>query len=309
MTKLLLSIILSTLALCVDTQAASPLQDSSIKTQSTLSEESTTNEVRWYQVELLIFKQRPISTEIDELWPKDITLSYPDNWETLKTPDQYQALYQKSPLVNTPFILIDKKLLQLAPVKSRLQTNRNEILFHGAWRQSLTQNLDKKNDNATTTILIRGGKTFDDHTELEGSVSLSLLRYLHIDSNLWLTSFVPTGSQPVTGPTAKNESAEQTLVETPVAETAVIETWPALPIYPTMKNKTAMDAASLDVNIDNPAPPVEKKYQVDSIVVNQQSRRMRSYEIHYLDHPKFGILVSFVPLDKTTFQPIPRVQP
>jgi len=126
---------------------------------------------------------------------------------------------------------------------------------------------------------------------------------------------VPVGSQAtVASATAENKTADQAVVEkpdaeVPVVEAPIVETWPALPMYPTMKLKMAADAASPDADGTNAAPLAEKKYQVDSIVVNQQSRRMRSHEIHYIDHPKFGILVSLIPLDKNTLQPIPRVQP
>jgi hypothetical protein len=81
--------------------------------------------------------------------------------------------------------------------------------------------------------------------------------------------------------------------------TAVIpeEKWPDLPIYPLLRS-TATTGTD-----ENPAP--ENKYQVDEVVLNNQSRRMRSYETHYIDHPRFGILIRFVPLDTNTLQPIP----
>lgn len=289
MNRLFPAIFLSALLFGAATHAAPPLQDSNVSTQATLTEESSVNEARWYQVELLIFKQRPVAVEIAEIWPRDIILSYPDNWETLKSADDYQTLYQKKTSVNTPFILLDKKNSQFATIKSNLQTNRNTILFHAIWRQSLTQNLDKKNNNAPTSILIRGGQVFDGHSELEGSISLNLLRYLHIQTNLWLAHFVPVAEN-----SSEKKDGEQTPVEV---------SWPELPIYPTLKNKMTLDDTAA---IDTPAE--EKKYQIDEIVLNQQSRRMRSYETHYIDHPKFGILIRLVPLDKTTFQPIPPAQ-
>ena len=304
MTKQLLTVFLSALLFGVAAQAAAPVQDSSIKTQATLTEESSVNEVRWYQVELLIFKQRPISTEIDEIWPKDIVLSYPDNWETLKSPDDYQAIYQKKSAVNTPFILLDKKNYQFAGIKSKLQTNRNDILFHAAWRQSLTQNIDKKNNNAPTSILIRGGQVFDGHAELEGSISLNLLRYLHIHTNLWLTHFVPATTKPTTETAAANNPVtENTVAENKDAAQVPAEVnWPELPMYPALKNQMLDDSSAPNTEVP------EKKYQIDEIVFNEQSRRMRSYETHYIDHPKFGILVRLIPLDKNTLQPIPPAQ-
>jgi hypothetical protein len=202
----------------------------------------------------------------------------------LKTPDEYQSLYQKKPVINTPFILLDKKYFQFSAIEKKLQINRNDILFHGAWRQSLTQNLDQKTDTGTVSLLIHGGETFDDHNELEGSISLSLQRYLHITTNLWLTHFVPA-------------SASASTVE-PIkpTEPVTVENWPTLPTFPLQKLMTT-DTSNTAVT--------EKKYQVDEIITNKQSRRMRSYETHYIDHPRFGILVRFIPLDTNTLLPIP----
>lgn len=274
----------------MEIQAADAQNDKVFSSQSTGAEESTINEVRWYQIELLIYKQRPVSTEIAELWPKDIVLTYPDNWDSLKTPDQYQTLYQKKSVVNTPFILLDKKQFQFSSLERKLQLNRNNILFHGAWRQSLTQNLDPNADTKITPILIQGGDHFDDHYELEGSITLSLLRYLHVDTNLWLTHFVPITS-------VKSEAA----VDSSSAK------WPELPAFPlvmTRDNSTNTNSTT-PVDATIPAAVVEKKYQVDEIALNRQSRRMRSYETHYIDHPKFGILIRMIPLDTNTMLPIP----
>jgi hypothetical protein len=291
MTRFFLIGFLSVLLMSAATQAAAVSVDGDLATQSSTAEESLSNEVRWYQVELLIFKQRPISTEVNETWPKDITLSYPDNWDTLKTPDEYQALYQKKSFVNTPFILLDKKYFQLSSLKNKLQINRNDILFHGAWRQSLKQNLEQKGGPDSTSLLIRGGASFDEHTELEGSISLSLLRYLHVDTNLWLTRFAPQNNIPVPATEVEAENTDQ----------ASVINWPELPVFPLLKTKVVETASSTDIT------PVmaEKKYQVEEIVINKQSRRMRSYETHYIDHPKFGILIRLIPLDSNSLLPIP----
>jgi len=290
----------------VSLQAATTTKaEDSISSASTVAEESTVSEVRWYQIELLIFKQKPLSTEIAELWPRDIVLNYPENWDSLKTPDEYQAMYQKKSVVNTPFILLDKKQFQFSGIEKKLQINRNDILFHGAWRQSLTQNLDQKGETQFTPILIRGGEHFDDHTELEGSITLSLLRYLHVDTNLWLTRFAPVSVTATSNPPASTSAA----TDTKAAPLPV--NWPELPTYPLLAAVTATsnpqtvpaDGSSPAANNPNAVP--EKKYQVDEIALNKQSRRMRSYETHYIDHPKFGILIRMTPLDTNTMLPLP----
>jgi len=314
MTRLFFVSILLLLMSSIPSQAATAASDDDFSSQTAGPEESAVNEVRWYQVELLIYKQKSVSTEINEIWPKDITLSYPDNWDTLKTPSEYEELYQKKSVVNTPFILLDKKQFQFSGVEKKLQANRNEILFHGAWRQSLTQNLDQKAENPQTPILIHGGNTFDDHMELEGSITLSLQRYLHVDTNLWLTRFVPVKVSPAT-------PATPAVTPAPVADGAAASipppalNWPELPAFPLLKPMNsstttatiAVTTTAQDTSAAKPTetPVVEKKFQVDEIALNKQSRRMRSYETHYIDHPKFGILIRMTPLDTNTMLPIP----
>jgi len=319
MTRLFFISILLLLTSSIPSQAATAAADDDFSSQTAGPEESAAvNEVRWYQVELLIYKQKSVSTEINEVWPKDITLSYPDNWDTLKTPAEYEALYQKKSVVNTPFILLDSKQFQFSKTEKKLQLNRNEILFHGAWRQSLTQNLDQKAENPQTPILIHGGNTFDDHMELEGSITLSLQRYLHVDINLWLTRFVPVTANPVTPATPAVTPAPVTDGAAASTPAPVALTWPELPAFPLLKQMSssttittpAANTTAQDTNATTPAtaPAVvaaEKKSQVDEIALNKQSRRMRSYETHYIDHPKFGILIRMTPLDTNTMLPIP----
>lgn len=232
-------------------------------------EEDSVSDSRWYQVELMIYRQSTLGGEITELWSNELTLAYPDNWVLLQTPEQYSQMTGKKSAINTPFILLDKKQPVFTQLEKKLQLNRNDILFHSTWRQLLKRG-KTPDEEVNPSILVKGGRKFDDRYELEGSVSLRLSRYLHFKTNLWVSRFIP-------------------------ASTEIIPTWPALPSFP-------VAAANAQTGLAETLP----QYQVDEIVLHQQSRRMRSYEVHYIDHPKIGMVIQLIPLDTNTMLPIPK---
>jgi hypothetical protein len=248
--------------------------DDETSAASTAVEAVGTHEVRWYQVELLVFRQKSNASALDEVWPKDISLGYPEQWESLKTPEQYEAFAQKGATSATPFILLEKNHFQLDGFARNLRANHNDILFHAAWKQPLTQHLDQKGEARGTTLLVNGGSRYDNHYELEGSVTLSLQRYLHINTNLWLSHFVPATN----------------------ADSTTTGGWPALPENPLLKAETNGSDSGM----------ATKQFVINEIVTDRQTRRMRSHETHYLDHPKLGIAIRFTPLDASSSTTAPH---
>ena len=133
------------------------------------------------------------------------------------------------------------------------------LLWHEAWLQPVVT------EDKTIPILIQVGKHYDDQYEVDGTISISRSRFLHVNTNLVYTKF-----------TSKYQQRP-------------------IPI-------------TLDI-----APEVAKKYpQVIeweserrrflplSSHKLQQSRRMRSSTLHYIDHPYFGILMR---VEKFHYQP------
>ncbi|MDP1932133.1 MAG: CsiV family protein [Gammaproteobacteria bacterium] len=134
------------------------------------------------------------------------------------------------------------------------QSSAYRVLFHNAWRQPMTRR------NGATAVVVSGGRTYNQRSELEGSVSLYFNNTedrVVFDSNVWLTSF------------SAAQSSE--------------EDW-SLPVLPAV-----MLAASADEN----AEAVE--YHINRIIQLRQVRDMRSGEFHYIDHPAMGILVQITP--------------
>jgi hypothetical protein len=210
---------------------------------------------RRYQVEMIIFsrtEKKLNNANQQEIWPKNITLAYPNNLISLKPTGSNDA---------DGFTLLAPNERRLNSQAATITKNANyTLLFHQAWRQMIY----RKN----TSIFISGGKTFNGHQELEGSIDLSVGQYLKFKNNLWLTQFLPLAI-------TANASA---------AAPEANESWPELPALPNadfMASDTISDATT--------------GYFINRIVKITQQRSMRSVEIHYIDHPLLGIIITIVP--------------
>lgn len=269
----------------------------------------------WYQVELLVFSYESPDNAQQELWPRELGLHYPARIVALRTAGQSEILLNNqatidadqeplpatdnepavapdpaaestlSPLTvqlgEQPFTLLDNDQLSFSPFIGRLARQADiRPLFHGAWRQPISERSEAE------SILITGGDKFDEHYELEGSISLGLERYLHIKTDLWLSTFV------------SNLGREK-------------NPWPVLPPRPvvsSIKNDTlAADPFSAATNqpgsaghsrLFNPFHTLSgNRFAVDRTIALRQDRRMRSNELHYIDHPLLGLLVRITPYE------------
>lgn len=110
--------------------------------------------------------------------------------------------------------------------------------------------------NKALPVLIRGGDTFGQHHRLEGTVRVVLSRYLHLETDLWLGEFTQTEAPAATG-----------------LESVVI-----------LEDGT---------RVVEPAPVW---FEPTRLIRMQESRRMRSKELHYLDHPSLGVISKIIPL-------------
>ena len=138
------------------------------------------------------------------------------------------------------------------------RSSRYELLLHQAWRQPI--------GNKPIPILIQTGNRYDELYEVDGTLSFSRSRFLHLRTDLWFTQFEPKFNR-------------QQFVRMQLGDlTAQAEKYPELVAFE--RNK--------DTHI-----------AVHSHAL-RHSRRMRSSVLHYIDHPFFGVLVK---IDNFTYSP------
>ncbi len=191
------------------------------------------NEGRSYQVEVLIFKRNFASLGNNENWQQDIRLAYPQNTSAISD-------------------IVPKSQHQLGGHNYTLRRSEQyTVLFHKAWRQTMWEKAK------SPWLIIRGGRDFGEHKELEGAIRIHIGRYLHVTTDLWLSDY-------------SSPSNLAAVNRTPI---------------PLLGRSTSTFA---NFNQSRSIP--------NQLYIFREKRRMRSKETHYIDHPLMGIMVRMLPL-------------
>jgi|GEM_PF-2301912 len=171
-----------------------------------------------------------------------------------------QKLVEPTDLRKTSFMFLPQSKFQLNGIKQRIDRALDlRLLAHFAWRQPVKSELAQP-------VLVQVGQQYGVSFELEGVVTLSKNRYLHFDSNLFYSTF------------------KQGLMHNRM-------NWGIF-----SENQTATDA----INAEHFSTEQEQSFDVfrpvdtdfeRELTANYKSmRRIKENEIHYLDHPLFGVL-------------------
>lgn len=254
-----------------------------------------------YRVELLVFSQP--SGAAAEHWDATPELAYPKNTRFLIYPGEQVAA--PSPLPTPPipdgtaavegsappgpvqptlFATLDQGQRQLAGMAAAMQrSGRYRILFHEAWIQPVSSQTQ-----ALPIVLDRSGDG-GAWPALQGTIKLYLSRYLYLDTNLWLNTqgeYLQGSWRMPAPPLAPVSSARETAVYKQAGQPgATASTEPSL--QPAVAD-TGITAAS-----DEALGP---DYPFRHAVLLKQTRRLRSGEIVYVDHPLLGVLIRIGPI-------------
>ena len=221
---------------------------------------------KWYRVEVIIFTQKDVFG--DELSPRDIELTYPENLIELNN----------NRLAYTPLANSERKLGPDAYSLNR--TGVYKVLYHQAWKQpglapahAPWVNIDISNDN----------------TALSGSLRVYLSSYLHMESNLW---YITYASPPETANSLDADplaSAPET--QAPQPELAPWPTPPRSPlVMPVAPPSDTRDSNPFDfIAVENSTLEVQQR-EVADIILLKQASRLKLNKLHYFDHPKMGLL-------------------
>lgn len=291
---------------------------------------------RWYQVELLIFSHEGGATA--EQWEPLPELSYPNKARFLMYPKQIISRQQqhdgvsevdqfgrqflrpapedidntqtvpdipvagtsaaapqaaqdaKATIASTPtaFTALSKKSAEFYGKAAYMQrSGRYKTLFHETWVQPV-----QGESTAVPIIIDRSGDS-GQWPSLQGSVKLHIARYLHIETNLWLNTqgeYLP-GEWRMPAPPLGPLSVVIEEPEEAPADPYFLNQEPTLPPADTAVPDEGMLAEETG--------PV---YPWRHAVLLQQKRRMRSQEVHYIDHPLLGVVIKFMPLDAEQLQ-------
>lgn len=257
----------------------------------------------WFQVELIVFARENADTGV-ETWPRNIQLGYPFNWVELKdapseastTPTEEELpswdrglarLNQARDTDNALYRLPESERSMDRYANAMARSGEYRILFHEAWRQAMVEM-----DNSPA-ILVTGGEKFGNHYELEGSVTLSVSRYLHLHTRLWLTQFEPNFGQPPGAWPELPRRPNQPLPEGATQAPSIGNSW-----SDSEWNRESSGGSAWDTSLNTTSSQPDflgEDYLPSRIVTMTQQRRMRSEELHYIDHPLFGLLIKITP--------------
>lgn len=267
-------------------------------------------EARWYEVELIIFEHTTPEALLAEKWP--VNPGYPSSAGLIelrseKVPSANQEANGISPAMpntNTgqAYRRLDAKRLNLTKQFEKLQASpHHRPLFHTAWRMQVPprdkparihlnngiarllpetpKSMTPQSSAAQSTsdipmaapVIAANSRTGRNPNQLatrpaiDGVISISIARYLHIDLDLLFRSPEPLPS---------GTSNDYWVMPEPIV-------------------------APNDHQADEPNSDVVTNAQVliNDLIRVQGNLRMRSKEVHYLDHPKVGMIIQFLPYE------------
>ncbi|WP_020408773.1 CsiV family protein [Hahella ganghwensis] len=240
--------------------------------QGTTSLAETIDEARQFQVEVIVFKQ--LSPETEE------TFTQPAEQE----PEANRiALVDFNPLTEDQVQLLPTDSYVLAEEDKKVRRSRGySVLSHFSW-------LTQLQEGQSLTYEIPGYTDSENDTELTGSITVALRRYLHTIPKVTISrwgapepTFLDNLFDELQVPGLTNDFSGQLSADS--ASHPGVSTEPSLnPMAPS-----------------EPDHPLRLKGLIPKeFYTIHQARRMRSGEVHYFDHPMFGLLIKIVPAQIT----------
>lgn len=242
-------------------------------------------EARWYQVELIVFAHA--NPAASEHWTTVAGVKLPPTLielgassGTTPRPAKAATPATRLPALPAAFEPLADKDLQLKDVLARLQSSRqHEPLAHVGWRQptferDISQPVLLYDDMGTSLPEPAGADdaaTGAFNPRMIGTVELSVARFLHLKTNLVYRTMTP----------------QHQIERVPDSLLWFDNT------YPTLRP------------LQGPAYEL-RSWQALRGHEMTESRRIRSGEMHYFDHPFFGVVALITPIDiakETTKEP------
>jgi len=160
-----------------------------------------------------------------------------------------------------------QKLTLVRQAGALKRNNDYRLLFHEAWRMRLVSEAN------SLPLLIEGGNYYDGMPELQGKLKLSVARYLHLETDLYLNTFEPLP-----------DIAEGSIEE-------ILRSERSNPLTRKLNDLPVTAEALEPETLRNGSSIIEGYYQVKDSAGMHQRRRMRSGDLHFIDSPYLGLLI------------------
>ena len=230
---------------------------------------------QWYQVEVLVFKRDAAFEDTLEKWPHGIKRSFPKGLSTLHAPQDDSR---------DAFIELASEDATFTQYFNELKRRDNvSLLYHATWRQP------KISRSEAHALLVQSeARAPDGQYILEGTIKIGIQRYIHIDTDLWLSDY-----------TIKKRSSFDDWFDAFAPKKSSALTFSTPPTLPDNK-------PFIYEHISETQSPV---YVTQHLAQMLQSRRMKRDELHYLDHPLFGLLVRTIRYEQPEIESIDSLTP
>tara|TARA_A100001015_G_scaffold103984_1_gene115411 strand:- start:1152 stop:2336 length:1185 start_codon:yes stop_codon:yes gene_type:complete len=223
------------------------------------------------------------------------------------TPIKVDQMERNYPKFELPYIKLQRNLRNLNETTMVLRRlPQYSVLFHNAWRFPI--NTTEKDP----WIIVEAGSNINSRFELEGSLRFYKSRFLHFESNLWFSENDINIGEPsnVNFPILQDTKILKTLGHDSLRR--------ATNMQESIAPHISLNADNIQENQTNLSTPRAEKseifhanYNVTTSVTNNinqgtttnnqmvtalwtidQSQRLKSSEVHYLDHPRIGIILT-----------------
>ena len=236
-----------------------------------LANTSFADDMRYYDVEIVIIENTTDEQKNSENWPLQVNLTQAEKTVQLGQPVLSEWLPKDIDLNLSYKILNPRNYHLTEQVEKITESKTQRVIFHTAWRQP---GLDKNQalpiyfkreiaaqpiveDNESSDITLNNDETSSTQKPnsspsiLEGILRVTLSRYLHLEAELTLRNKIP----------------EMVKSDNPFSL------------------------------LDN--EKVRSEMQEQGVIhLKQKRRRIRSSELHYIDHPVLGILINITRYEK-----------
>lgn len=230
---------------------------------------SASAEERWFEVEVLLFQRNTSLEKAGEKLSDDLLAVDTSNSTSML---KVNATGETNPVVISAqqfdqnannFILLDSSHLQFTEQRKKLAAHAGfKPILHMAWQMPVKNNINAKPIHLFGGENLGLGAQLGDKWAVDGNFKIYLDHYLFIDSQFIVR-------QKIEQEQSKQQPAD-------------------------IQNSNSLESENgveiIDLNIDSDTFVNNKKMVIKGVLFDQK-RRLRSEEIHYLDHPLMGVIV------------------